>query len=607
MHSVPTSTYRLQLSKDFTFADARSLLPYLRDLGIDWIYLSPVLRSTPGSTHGYDVVDPTRIDEDRGGEASFDALCRDAHRHGLGVLVDIVPNHVGVGRPELNPWWWAVLQQGRDSRYASTFDIDWPAGGDKVLLPVLGDDDVLPDGTVGNLRIEGGELRYRDHRFPLASGRAEADDDPNQVLERQHYALRSWREEATGLNYRRFFGVSSLAAVRVEDLEVFEATHAQVRRWFASGLVDGLRVDHPDGLRHPRGYLVLLADLVGEGYLVVEKILEPGEELPSSWPVHGTTGYEALGLIDRVLVDPVGAGALAALDQQLRARPGEWAELLHDSKLEVTRVILGSEVRRLARELSPDLPGADHEQLVAALEELLACFPVYRSYLPDGAHHLEKAAGEATRRRPELAEVIERVQVPLSTPTHPAALRFQQTSGMVMAKGAEDRAFYRWSPLTSLDEVGGDPDVLAITVPDFHATMRERLLRCPDAMTTTSTHDTKRGEDVRARIDALAELPVWWSETLRCLLDAVPVPDEGLGNLLWQAIVGCWPASEERLAAYAQKAMREAGQQTTWTEPDENFESAVQAAVRAAYGNPAVHQLLDGAANELAPYGWSNA
>ncbi|MGO4258535.1 malto-oligosyltrehalose synthase [Marmoricola sp. RAF53] len=606
MRSVPSSTYRLQLSADFTFEDAAGLLPYLRDLGVGWIYLSPVLQATPGSTHGYDVVDPTRIDEDRGGEAAFDELCREAHRNGLGVLVDLVPNHVGVARPELNPWWWSVLQQGRDSRFASAFDIDWPAAGDKVVFPVLGEDDVRADGTTANLRLQDGELRYHDHLFPVAPGSAAPDDDPNQVLDRQHYALRPWREEATRLNYRRFFGVSSLAAVRVEDLDVFELAHVQVRRWIASGLVDGLRIDHPDGLRHPGSYLVMVADLIGDGYLVVEKILEPGEDLPRSWPVHGTTGYEALGLVDRVLVDPVGVEALATLDRRLRAQPGEWPELLHDAKLEVTRVILGSEVRRLARELAEDLPGTDRGTLVAVLEELLACFPVYRSYLPDGAHHLEHAAEEATRRRPDLADAVERVWLLLRSPTHPAALRFQQTSGMVMAKGAEDRAFYRWSPLTSLDEVGGDPDTLAITAEDFHHAMRERWLRCPDAMTTTSTHDTKRGEDVRARIDALAELPDWWTGILRDLLDAVPVPDAGLGNLLWQAIVGCWPASEQRLAAYAEKAMREAAQQTTWTEPDEGFEAVVHAAVRAAYADPAVHELVDAAATELAPYGWSN-
>ncbi|MFL6159167.1 MAG: malto-oligosyltrehalose synthase [Marmoricola sp.] len=607
MRRTPSSTYRLQLSADFTFDDARRLLPYLRDLGVGWVYLSPVLQATPGSTHGYDVIDPTLIDEDRGGEAAFDELCREAHQHGLGVLVDIVPNHVGVARPELNRWWWALLEQGRDAVTATYFDIDWAAGDDKVLLPLVGDEDLAADGTIANVRIEDGRLRYHDHAFPLAPGSARPDEDPDVVLARQHYALRPWREESTRLNYRRFFGVSTLAAVRVEDLDVFEAAHVQVRRWFAAGLVDGLRVDHPDGLRHPRSYLLMLADLVGDGYLVVEKILEPGEDLPRNWPTDGTTGYEALGLVDRVLVDPDGAEQLAALDQELRDGPGTWAELLHDSKVEVTRQILGSEVRRLGRELAHDLVDVDHEQLTAVLEELLACFPVYRSYLPDGAQHLDEAVEEVARRRPELTDLVVRVRALLGRPSHPAALRFQQTSGMVMAKGAEDRAFYRWSPLTSLDEVGGDPATLSVSTEDFHAAMRERLLRSPGAMTTTSTHDTKRGEDVRARISVLAEMPQWWDKTLHALLDAVPMPDRGLGNLIWQAVLGAWPASQERLIGYAEKAMREAGQRTTWTEPDPAFEGAVRAAVEAAFADDRVRGLVEDAAAELAAYGWSNA
>ncbi|MCW2752842.1 MAG: treY [Marmoricola sp.] len=607
MRRTPSSTYRVQLSSDFTFDDARRLLPYYRDLGVGWIYLSPVLQSVPGSTHGYDVVDPTRIDDDRGGEASFDELCRDAHRHGLGVLVDLVPNHVGVARPELNLWWWRLLEHGQDSPYAAFFDVDWAAGDGKVLIPVLGDEDVSEDGTIRHLRVENGELRYHDHHLPLAVGTAQSDDDPGVVLARQHYALRPWREESTRLNYRRFFGVSSLAAVRVEDLDVFEAAHTQVRRWFASGLVDGLRIDHPDGLRHPRGYLVMLADVLGGGYLVIEKILESGEDLPHDWPVHGTTGYEALGLIDRVLVDPVGAEELAALDQKLRGEPGEWADLLHHAKLEVARSVLAPEVRRLSRELALDLTDVVDDSLVSALEELLACFPVYRSYLPEGLQRLDDAVSEATRRRPELTDVIAQVRVLLSVPTHPAALRFQQTSGMVMAKGGEDRAFYRWSPLTSLDEVGGDPATLSIDVEDFHRAMGERLARSPDAMTTTSTHDTKRGEDVRARINVLAELPEWWAETLDALLQAVPMPDAGLGNLLWQAVIGCWPATADRLIGYAEKAMREASQGTTWTVPDERFEEAVHRAVQAAFTDEGVQRLVASAAEAVATLGWSNA
>jgi (1->4)-alpha-D-glucan 1-alpha-D-glucosylmutase len=605
MRRVPSSTYRLQLSAELTFDDAAQLLPYLRDLGVGWIYLSPVLQATPGSTHGYDVVDPSRIDEDRGGEAAFDDLCREAHRHGLGVLVDIVPNHVGVGRPDLNPWWWDVLRHGRDSAYAGAFDIDWRAGGGRLLLPVLGDDDVT-DATVQNLRVEDGELRYHEHRFPLAPGSASTGDDAAAVHAAQHYELRPWREESTRLNYRRFFGVSSLAAVRVEDHDVFEAAHVQVRRWFASGLVDGLRVDHPDGLRHPRHYLVTLSDLAAGGYLVVEKILEPGEELPSDWPVDGTTGYEALAVIDRVLVDPAGAGELARLDHDLRAGEGDWSALLHDSRIEVTRSILAPELRRLAGEVLAEDTGLDEPDVLAALEELLACFPVYRSYLPVGVEHLEEATRQAAALRPDLETALAALLPVLSDPVRPAALRFQQTSGMVMAKGAEDRAFYRWSPLSSLDEVGGDPATLWLDPAEFHRSMLERQRHCPDAMTALSTHDTKRGEDVRARINVLAEVPDWWTETLESLLKAAPIPDAGLANLLWQAVIGSWPADEARISTYAEKAMREASQRTTWTDPDPAFETAVQAALRSVHHDDEVRAIVEAAVAELAPHGWSN-
>jgi (1->4)-alpha-D-glucan 1-alpha-D-glucosylmutase len=605
LRRVPSSTYRLQLSREFTFADAAALLPYLSELGVGWVYLSPVLQATPGSTHGYDVVDPGTIDEDRGGEAEFDALCREAHRHGLGVLVDIVPNHVGVGRPELNPWWWDVLRHGRDSAHAAAFDIDWAGGDGRIQLPVLGEDDVLDDGAVKGLVVEGDELRYHDHRFPLAPGTDATD--PGAAHAGQHYELRPWREESTRLNYRRFFGVSSLAAVRIEDQDVFEAAHVQVRRWFAGGLVDGLRVDHPDGLRHPRQYFVTLSDLTDGGYLVVEKILEPGEELPDNWPVDGTTGYEALAAIERVLVDPAGAAVLAELDRELRGDQRDWNDLLHDSKLEVTRSILGSEVRRLVRELRGDRSDLDAGTVLACVEELLACFPVYRSYLPDGVEHLEEAARRAGVRRPELAATIEALLPLLSDPVGPAALRFQQTSGMVMAKGAEDRAFYRWSPLTSLDEVGGDPATAAVSPELFHDRMRERQYRRPDAMTALSTHDTKRGEDVRARIDVLSELPDWWRETLAALRAAAPMPDAGLANLLWQAIIGCWPADEDRIRGYAEKAMREASQRTTWTDPHQGFEAAVQAAMDSVHADAGVRTIIETAAAELAPHGWSNA
>ncbi|MBS4754693.1 malto-oligosyltrehalose synthase [Nocardioides sp. zg-ZUI104] len=608
MGRVPTSTYRLQVTADFDLDAARELLDYLDDLGVDWVYLSPLLESHPGSSHGYDVVDPTRIDPARGGEVALARLSAEAHRRGMGVLVDIVPNHVGVESPATNGWWWDVLRTGQESRFARFFDIDWAAGGGKVLLPVVGDDDLAGE-EVANLHLVDGMLGYHDHRFPIAPGTQ--GEDPAQVHARQHYRLVSWRDADTRMNYRRFFAVNTLAAVRVEDRDVFETSHVEIARWFREGLVDGLRVDHPDGLRHPGAYLDDLADLTGGGWVVVEKILEPGETLPEHWATAGTTGYDVLALIDRVLVDPAGEEPLTTFDDRLRGGVPDWSTLMVENKRHVARSILNAEVRRLARELARELDVTPDEEWRAPVEEvlveLLAGFGVYRSYLPEGLEHLEDAADRVRTERPELGETLEEVLPLLRDPLLAPARRFQQTSGMVMAKGVEDRAFYRWSRLTTLNEVGADPDHFALAPTAFHDAMTQRQARHPDAMTTLSTHDTKRGEDVRARISVLAEDPQWWTETLTALLDAAPAPDPGFANLLWQAALGAWPLSRERLHAYAEKAMREAGDRTTWTEPDTAYESAVHALVDAAYDDPAVAEIVERAAARLAGPGWSNA
>ena len=455
---VPASTYRLQISEDFDLFDATARLPYLQDLGVDWVYLSPLLAAEPGSTHGYDVVGFDRVDSARGGPEGLAALSAEARRLGMGVLVDIVPNHVGVASPHLNPWWWDVLQHGPASEHAEAFDIDWEFGQGKLLVPVLGDDDLPVDGApTGHLEVVDNELRYHDNRFPIAPGTSYGT--PDEVHGRQHYELVSWRRGDSDLNYRRFFTVSTLAGVRVEQPEVFADTHVEIRRWFDQGLVDGLRVDHPDGLRDPEGYLDHLASLTDGGYTLVEKILEPGEELPAQWATDGTTGYDALALLDRVLTDPAGQPALDALESRLRGGPSDWAQLVHDRKLDVATRSLRAETRRIVREL-PDLLPEPTERLEDAVAEVLACFPVYRSYLPHGRAHLDEAVEGARSHRPDLADVLDVLAPVLADPDQPAALRFQQTSGMVMAKGVEDCAFYRSSRLTSLNEVGADPEHL---------------------------------------------------------------------------------------------------------------------------------------------------
>ncbi len=468
------------------------------------------------------------------------------------------------------------------------------------------------DGELDQLTVVGGELHYYDNRYPIAEGTAHPGDTGAEVHERQHYELVNWRRADSELNYRRFFGVNTLAGLRVEVPWVFEESHSEVKRWFDEGLVDGLRIDHPDGLADPKGYLDDLFTLTGGAYVLVEKILETGEQLPKSWATQGTTGYDALAMIERVLVDPAGREPLEDLETRLRGGPVDWHRMTHHTKRAVADGILGSEVHRITRELAPYTGGIAAEVVADAVAELLACFPVYRSYLPEGREHLDEAVALARRGRPDLAGALDELAPILAEPTLPPALRFQQTSGMVMAKGVEDCAFYRWSRLTSLTEVGGDPAVFAVTPRELHGWAADRQRDWPTAMTALSTHDTKRGEDVRARITALSEAPGLWERTLDRLLELAPLPDPGFGNLLWQAVVGAWPADpsgdlRDRLHAYAEKAMREAGVHTTWTSPNADYERAVHAAVDAAFDDPAVTEVVTGVARELAAPGWSNA
>jgi (1->4)-alpha-D-glucan 1-alpha-D-glucosylmutase len=612
MHA-PASTYRFQVTADLDLFEVARRLPYLHDLGVDWVYLSPLLAAEPGSEHGYDVVGFDHVDPDRGGPEGLAAVSREARRLGMGVLVDIVPNHVGVATPAEDPWWWDVLRLGRESEHATAFDIDWAAGGGRLRIPVVGDDDQPePGGPIAHLRLvdtpDGGELIYHDHHYPVAPGTWTPGDSPDEVHARQHYELVNWHVADDGLNYRRFFAVNTLAAVRVEDPDVFAETHVEIKRWFDEGLVDGLRVDHPDGLRDPGRYLDDLAALTGGAYVLVEKILEPGERLPADWATAGTTGYDALALVDRVLTDPAGREPLDALETRLRGSAVDWDTMTHDLKREVADTILHSEVRRITREVRR-LPDVDAPFAVVedAVAELLACFPVYRSYLPTGREHLDEAFDRARIRRPDLGPAYDLLAPVLSDPWTPPARRFQQTSGMVMAKGVEDCAFYRWSRLTSLNEVGGDPSVFSLDVAGFHAAMRERQEEWPHAMTTLSTHDTKRGEDVRARIGVIAELPGEWAATLDAVLDLTSPPDAGFASLLLQAALGAWPVSRERLHAYAEKAMREAGDHTTWTEVDEGYESGVHAFVDALYDDPRVRGVVEAFLHQVVAPGWSNA
>jgi (1->4)-alpha-D-glucan 1-alpha-D-glucosylmutase len=608
---TPTSTYRLQVRPGFTLGDAAELTGYLRSLGVDWVYVSPILTAEGGSQHGYDVTDPSSVNPARGGAGGLAALSAAAREDGLGLLVDIVPNHMGVASPPQNAWWWSLLKEGRSSRYAEAFDVDWDAAGGRIRIPVLGRDDDLDA-----LETVDGELRYYGHRFPLAEGSQKPGDSPRAVHDRQHYELVDWRRADSELNYRRFFGVNTLAGVRVEVPWVFDESHTEILRWFREGLVDGLRIDHPDGLADPAGYLARLKEATGGAYVLVEKILEPGESLPESFDCEGTTGYDALADVDRLFIDPDGEAGLDALDARLRGEPADYQAMIHGTKRCVTDGILHSEILRLTRlvpeqlvpdELVPEQAGLPREAVADALSETIAAFPVYRTYLPHGRRVLEEAVESAVRSRPDLENLLRRLLPLLLDAEQELGRRFQQTSGMVMAKGVEDTAFFRYTRLGTLTEVGSDPTEFAVPPAEFHRRMARRQSALPLSMTTLTTHDTKRSEDTRARISVISEDVPGWEAFLDRMQELVPIPDGPFAALLWQGIAGAWPADRERLRGFALKAAREAGTSTSWTEQDEAFEAKVTAAVDAAFDVPEAAAALADFVAGLEPYGWSNA
>ncbi|OLB80039.1 MAG: malto-oligosyltrehalose synthase [Actinobacteria bacterium 13_2_20CM_2_71_6] len=577
----PRATYRIQVRPDFDLAATAALAGYLAELGVTHLYSAPLLAAVPGSAHGYDVCDPTRLNPELGGDDGLRVLVEALRDKGLGLVVDIVPNHSGVAVPEANPAWWSVLREGPASPYAGWFDIDWSRG--RLMIPVLGDDDGPAD-----LSIVDDELRYYEHRYPIAPGTG--DGTPEEVHERQHYELVSWRRANAELNYRRFFAIADLAGLRVERPEVLHATHAEPLRWVAEGLVDGLRIDHPDGLRDPAGYLSRLREAAPGAWLVIEKILEVGEELPD-WPVDGTTGYDALREVCGLFVDP---GARRAYPSRV-----SWGEAARTGKTEAATRLLATELDRLAR-LIPDLPEA-----AEALAELAADFPVYRSYLPDGEQHLSEALARARKRRPELP--FEALEPRLRDPADELAIRFQQFTGAVMAKGVEDTAFYRFTRFIALNEVGGAPDHFGVPPEEFHAAAAHRLARWPVGMTTLATHDTKRSEDVRARLAVLSELPDEWRTAVDRWAAAAPVPGPDFAALLWQTVAGAWPIERERLVAYAIKAAREASTHTSWDSPNNEFEESVLRSIDILYSNSSLRADVDEFVSRITPYGWSNS
>jgi (1->4)-alpha-D-glucan 1-alpha-D-glucosylmutase len=607
------STYRVQLSAGFGFAAARAVVPYLADLGVSHLYTSPILRARTGSAHGYDVVDPTQVSPELGGEDGLRDLVAALRAAGMGLIVDLVPNHMTTS--EENPWWVETLRGGPDTEAARVFDIDWEAGGGKVRLPVLGGP---LDQVADQVRIAGRWVTYHQHRFPLAPG--------TDRLDQQHYELVDWRRAAVDINYRRFFTVNELIGVRQEDPEVYRLTHATILGLVAEGLIDGIRVDHIDGLADPAAYLERLAAEVP--FVVVEKILEDGERLPD-WPIAGTTGYEFLAVADGVFIDQSSAGAFAAGYRRSTGSDPDPAALAVACKHERLERDFGSEVTGVAHHLPGEF--AANRAAVVALAAHLA---VYRTYVtpgsapvsspavpagPDPAPSLaggvaaadrEVLREAATAARPELdaagAEGLDRLVAALllERPAPEAVRRFQQLSGPAMAKGVEDTALYRDTRLVARNEVGGNLGRFGRPVAELHRANAEREVRWPRSLLATSTHDTKRGEDVRARLAVLSECPDrWWPLAERWTARLATGVDPADALLLWQTMAGAWPLERDRCRAYMEKAAREAGLHTTWTDPDPAYERALSDLVDRAYADERLAAELEDLVAELAPAG----
>ncbi|HEX2295520.1 MAG TPA: malto-oligosyltrehalose synthase [Actinomycetota bacterium] len=624
-HAV-RATYRLQLNAGFTFDDAADVAGYLARLGVSHVYCSPYLQSAAGSTHGYDVTDHSKIDDELGGAPAHRRFCAALTEASMGHVLDIVPNHMAISDPT-NAWWWDVLANEPSSRYAGYFDIDWDPPEAvlrrTILVPILGDHygRVLEAGEL-KLGREGDEivLRYHEHVLPIAAGSVAHDEldaingDPDslhEVLERQHYRIAFWKAGDRDLNYRRFFDIKTLAALRIEDERVFEDTHRLVLSLIEDGKLDGLRIDHVDGLRDPRAYLERLRRRAPDAYVVVEKILEASEELPEEWPVEGTTGYDFLNVVNGLFVDSTAEKAMSDVYVEFTRAPADLAEMVRAKKLFIMREVLASDVERLTAllvEVSENhrrYRDYTRHELREAVRETIAAFPVYRTYLdtrtrtasPQDVAHVQEAIEEAAARRPDLAPELFGFLCDVLLMRHPAeaagriedefVLRFQQTTGPVMAKGVEDTVFYNFNRMAALNEVGSDLGCFGIALEAFHDRAARVQERWPLTMLATSTHDTKRSEDVRARLDLLSEIPARWADAAmrwRSLNErhrAGGIPDRNAEYLLYQTLVGAWPLAPDRAVAYMEKASKEAKAHTSWTDPSPEYDEGLARFVRA--------------------------
>lgn len=628
---VPNSTYRVQLTPDFGFADLAKAAAYLERLGVTHAYLSPILQAVPGSNHGYDVINHSLVSTELGGEEALSKAAADLAARNIGVVVDVVPNHVAMPTPErLNPALWSVLLDGKHSPYAKWFDVD-DAGGQSILLPILGSriDEVIDAGELIVDRGAGpdGEsiLRYYEHEIPIRRG---TEDLPiEEMLQRAHYRIAYWHIAGEELNYRRFFDVDTLVAIRVEDPEVFIETHAVLLRLVDEGVIDALRIDHPDGLADPEEYLQRLATRAPESWIVVEKILGPGEKLPLDWQCSGTTGYDAIAMITPFFVHPAGAVVMRSAFAEITGEFADWDETAHAAKQEVLSTILLSELDRLASiaraACQADVRLRDYSLrgLTEGLNEFLANMTVYRAYVRPGQPisaesrtQIDRAAAAAQESIPHRSAEINLLRAMAlgdlgrSSLLDEFVVRFQQTSGPVLAKGVEDTATYRWFPIASLCEVGTEPNKEGVETDEFHHWCADRQREQPATMNALSTHDTKRSEDVRARISVVSEIPDKWMDWIQDwqYLAAPFQPYEGVRDartewLLWQTMIGAWPISRERMGDYLTKAVREAKVFTSWVANDEAYESALNDYLDAVYDNATLMESFRLAVEYLRP------
>jgi (1->4)-alpha-D-glucan 1-alpha-D-glucosylmutase len=616
---IPVSTYRLQFNRDFRFVDAIGIIDYLHDLGITDLYSSPILKARPGSTHGYDVIDPTQINPEIGTPEEFDQLVEALHAKGMGLILDIVPNHMAASVD--NPWWFDVLEKGQDSPHAAFFDVNWESK--KVLLPILG----RPYGEALEneelvLRFEHGRyiLQYYEQKLPIAAGAGNMTVD--QVLSRQNYRLAFWRKAADGINYRRFFDISDLVGLRVERDDVFEATHRYVLKLVDEGKVTGLRIDHIDGLLDPKAYL----DRLPQVYVVTEKILAANEPLPCDWRTHGTTGYDFMNSVNGVFIDREGFHKLEQIYSEFTQSSDTFTDVFRERKRQVMRELFAGELTALAHRLwelaEEDRHARDlaTEELKEALVSVTACLPVYRTYIRDekisetDRAYIEDAI-TVSGKGPAF-DFLRRVLV-----VNPAwylqdrkpdyldfVMRWQQFSGPVMAKGLEDTTFYVHNPLISVNDVGGDsngPEAY-FGVDEFHRRNLARHNRWPHSMNASSTHDTKRSEDVRTRINVLSEMPEEWSRRLHRWSRWVPTEDAPAPNeqvLIFQSMLGAWPIEADRLKQYITKALREGKTHTSWINVDEDYERHVLSFVESLYANEKFLKDFTQFQNKIAYFG----